>query len=264
MLCYPQLTSGAISQFPVTRTASIRTVANQLIGGSTIRMADSGARSVFWQLRYSNLTDVERSSIEALFEAAEGQLTTFTFLDPTDNLLGWSEDFTQPVWRADPLLVLSGGISDPLGGFSATRITNTAQTLQRIIQQAGAPSGLLYCCSVYLKSGVPTPVQLVAGANSQVFAVSATPGTTWSRKTTAVRVADSSDTVYFGVEVPAGVQLDMFGFQVEAQPETGLYKKTFDKGGVYSRTRFSSDTLVFASDAPNQNSATVELISHLS
>src|SRR5271163_4783597 len=130
MLYYPQLTTGAISQFPVTRNTNMRTVANQLPCGYTIRMADTGTQKVQWQLRYSDLTDGERSSIESLFEAAEGQLNTFTFLDPTGNVLMWSEDWTQAVWTADPLLQVTAGVADPLGGSAAMQLTNTAQTTQ--------------------------------------------------------------------------------------------------------------------------------------
>src|SRR5579862_2476021 len=98
MLFFPQLSTGALSQFPVTRSANMRTVSNQLAGGFTVRMSDTGDQTVQWRLRYSNLTDSERAAIESLFEASEGQLSTFTFLDPTSNLLTWSEDWTQPVW----------------------------------------------------------------------------------------------------------------------------------------------------------------------
>src|SRR5580704_12020987 len=122
MLYYPQLSTGAVSQFPVTRSANMRTVSNQLASGFTIRMADTGAQKVQWQLRYSSLTDAERSSIESLFESSEGQLNTFTFLDPTDNLLMWSEDWTQTVWTVDPLLQLTGGIADPTGGNDAIEL----------------------------------------------------------------------------------------------------------------------------------------------
>ncbi len=63
--------------------------------------------------------------------------------------------------------------------------------------------------------------------------------------------------------MPAGVQVDVFGAQVEAQPGAGLYKKTIDLGGVYSSTRFSSDLLFVTATAPNQNSCQIDLISNL-
>ena len=68
MLYYPQLTSGAVTQFPVTRTVNLRTVANQLPSGFTIRMSDTGYQKVQWRLVYSDLTDGERAALESLFE----------------------------------------------------------------------------------------------------------------------------------------------------------------------------------------------------
>jgi len=241
----------------------MRTVANQLASGFTIRMEDIGAQKVQWQLRYSSLTDGERSSIESLFEASEGQLNTFTFLDPTDNLLMWSEDWTQAVWTADPLLQVIGGVSDPMGGNDAMQLTNTAQTTQQIVQTTGGPSSFLYCFSVYVRSAVPATIQLVLTATGQTSLIPVTTGSSWLRVTTSGRLSVVQDGISFGVQLPAGVQVDAFGAQVEAQPGAGLYKKTIDLGGVYSQARFSSDLLSFAADAPNQNSCQLGLISNL-
>ncbi len=161
MLYYPQLSTGAISQFPVGRSTNMRTVANQLPGGYTIRMADTGGQKIQWQLQYSSLTDSERSAIESLFEGSRGQLETFTFLDPTGNLLMWSEDWTQTVWARDPLLQVTGGVQDPLGGSDAMQLTNTAQTTQQILQNISGSSEFTYCYSVYVRSAVPATIQLV-------------------------------------------------------------------------------------------------------
>lgn len=263
MLYYPQLATGSVSQFPVTRRTSIRTISNQLAGGSTIRMSDTGAQKVQWRLRYSSLTDGERSSIENLFEAAEGQLNTFTFLDPTDNLLMWSEDWTQAVWTADPLLQVAGGEQDPLGGNAAMQLTNIAQTTQQIVQTTGGPSSFLYCYSVYVRSDVPAAIQLVVETMGHVSLTAVTTGASWIRATTQGSLSVQQDGVVFGLQLPAGVRVDAFGAQVEAQPAAGLYKKTIDRGGVYSRTRFASDLLTMTADAANQDSCQVELISSL-
>jgi hypothetical protein len=263
MLYYPQLTTGAISQFPVTRDTNMRTVANQLPSGYTIRMADAGSQKVQWRLRYSGLTDAERSSIESLFEAAEGQLNTFTFLDPIYNLLMWSEDWTQAVWAADPLLQVAGGVPDALGGSDAMQLTNTAQTTQQIIQNTNGPSSFVYCYSVYVRSAVPTTIQLVVTATGQTALTPVTTGASWTRVTASANLSVQQDGVGFGVQLPAGSQVDAFGAQVEAQPGAGLYKKTIDLGGVYSNTRFSTDLLTITETAPNQSSCQVALISSL-
>jgi len=242
----------------------MRTVANQLASGFTIRMADTGAQKVRWQLRYSSLTDGERSSIEGLFEAAEGQLNTFTFLDPTDNLLMWSEDWTQAVWTADPLLQVAGAMQDPLGSSDAMQLTNTGQATQQIVQNTTAPSSFLYCYSVYVRSNVPTTIQLAVAAAGQTSLTPVIASASWTRTLASGRLSVLQDGVSFGVQVPAGGQVDVFGAQVEAQPEAGLYKKTIDRGGVYSNTRFASDLLAFTANAPNQNSCELDLISSLS
>jgi hypothetical protein len=263
MLYYPQLTTGAISQFPVRRGTNMRTVANQLPSGFAIRMADTGAQKVQWQLQYSDLTDGERASIESLFEASEGQLNTFTFLDPMDNLLTWSEDWTQAVWAADPLLSVTGGVQDPRGGSAAMQLTNTAQTTQQIVQNTSAPSSFVYCYSLYVRSDAPATIQLVVTATGQVALTAVSTGAAWTRVTASGSLAVQQDGVGFGVQLPAGVQVDAFGAQVEAQPGAGLYKKTIDLGGVYTSTRFSSDLLAVTATAPNQHSCQVGLISSL-
>lgn len=263
MLYYPQLSTGAVAQFPLRRGANMRTVSNQLPSGFTIRMADTGAQKAQWQLRYSDLTNAERSFIEDLFEASEGQLNAFTFLDPTDNLLMWSEDWTQTVWTADPLLQVSGGVQDPLGGSAAMQLTNTAQTTQQIIQSTGGSSSFIYCFSVYVRSSGPETIQLVVTATGKTSLTAVTTGTAWTRVTTSGSLSVQEDGVGFGLQLPAGAQVETFGAQVEAQPGAGLYKKTIDRGGVYPSTRFSSDLLAFTATAPNQNSCQIDLISSL-
>jgi hypothetical protein len=263
MLYYPQLTTGAVTQFPVTRSLNMRTVANQLPSGYTIRMADAGAQKVQWRLQYSSLTDGERSSIESLFEASQGQLETFTFLDPVDNLLMWSEDWTQTVWTADPLLQVTDGVEDPLGGSAAMQLTNTAQTTQQIVQNTSGPSAFVYCYSVYVRSAVPATIQLVVTATGQTVLTAVTTSSSWTRVTASGSLSVQQEGIGFGVQLPAGVQVDAFGAQVEAQPGAGLYKKTVDLGGVYSSTRFSTDLLLVTATAPNQNSCRIDLISRL-
>lgn len=263
MFYYPQLTTGAVSQFPLARGTDMRAVSNQLASGYTIRMADSGWQKVRWHMRYSALTDGERSSLEDLFEASQGQLNTFTFLDPSSNLLQWSEDWKQAVWTADPLLQVSGGLADPLGGSDAMQLTNTAETAQQIIQNTSGPSGFVYCFSVYVRSSAPATIQLVVTATGQTSLTPVTSGAGWIRGIASGSLSVQQDGIGFGVQLPTGVQVDVFGAQVEAQPAAGLYKKTIDLGGVYSNTRFSSDLLFVTATAPNQNSCQIDLISNL-
>jgi hypothetical protein len=263
MLYYPQLTSGSVSQFPVGRAMQLRTLTNQMPGGDNIRAVDTGAGAIRWQLKYTGLTDAEWSAIDQLFEAAEGQLATFTFLDPTDNLLLWSEDWTQSVWSADPLIALATGIGDPLGANNAMQVTNSAQVAQRVLQTTAGPSPFQYCFSVYLRSDAACVVDLVISTTGQDVTSPASVGTAWTRMLASVALSVTQNQVSFGIQLPAGVRVYAFGAQAEAQPGAGLYKRTTDLAGLYSSARFDSDTLSRTSDAVNQNSGVVNLMSNL-
>ncbi len=264
MLYYPQLTSGAPCQFPVKTRTRLRTVSNEIPGGGNIRMSDPGAAAVRWQLQYVGLTDGERSSIEQLFEAAEGRLTTFTFLDPTDNLLLWSEDYTKSVWTVDPLLQVAAGTVDPLGGNGAVQLTNTGQVPQSAKQSIEAASWFQYCLSVYLRCDSPTEIQLVLSAAGQELRSSIPVGGVWSRATKTASIPSNQNGISFRLELPAGARVSVFGAQMEPQLAPGNYKKTLDRAGVYSRTRFDSDSLSMTTGAPNQHSCVVNLVSSIS
>jgi len=263
MLYYPQLSSGSVCQFPVARRTQMRVFSNQLLGGDTLRMADSGAQTVQWQLHYAGLTDAEAASIQQLFDTAQGRLDTFVFLDPTDNLLMWSEDWTQAVWTADPMLQVAPGILDPFGTNNAMQLTNTAQANQRIVQATGGPGWFQYCFSVYLRSDAPCAVQLVITSNGDDSLTEISVPSTWAQAVTSAGPSIQGDGVSFGLQLPPGVSLQACAAQAEAQPAAGSYKKTTDRGGVYSTTRFDTDSLVWTTTAEDQNSCQVSLLSRL-
>src|SRR5271165_5365306 len=164
MSSFPQLSSGAISQYPLTKTITTRTVTNSLEDGSTIRLADP-VTQLKWNLSYTGLAQSEWTALSAFFSAMQGGLYTFAFADPTGNLLSWSEDFSQTVWTKDPLIVVAAGISDPVQGTSAWSAINTAQVAQGIAQQIPAPGSYNYCFSVYLRCSQACSISLRCIAN---------------------------------------------------------------------------------------------------
>jgi len=72
MLVYPQLGSGALSQFPVRRRRTLRTVANYTADGRAIKLPDPAGAVTEWSLQYAGLTDDEATALEQFFAAAEG------------------------------------------------------------------------------------------------------------------------------------------------------------------------------------------------
>src|ERR1051325_7614229 len=123
MLVFPQLVTGVVALYPVTKRLAARTVVNTLEDGHTVVFADPDAEAAAWELKASGLTRVEWDAIESLFQATSGRWQTFTFLDPTANLLSKSEEFGASAWTNGALLQLTPGINDP---FGTTRATNSS------------------------------------------------------------------------------------------------------------------------------------------
>src|SRR5579883_142731 len=152
MAVFPQLTTGALAQFPVKKSNRLRTIINTMADGSVVKLADPAGALTEWQLQYSNLSDAEAAALQQFFLSMEGSLNVFTFLDPTANLLAWSDQLTNDVWTADPFAGLAGGVADPLGGNNGWTLSNSGAAPQGIYQTLNAPGGYTYCLSVYLGS----------------------------------------------------------------------------------------------------------------
>jgi len=259
MSCFPQLSTGAMSQYPLTKVTITRTVVNKLEDGSTIRLADP-VTQMKWELSYTGLSQGEWTALSEFFTAMQGGLRTFVFADPTGNLFSWSEEFSYTVWSKDPLVVVAAGISDPAQGTSAWSITNTAQVAQGILQQISAPGSYNYCFSVYLRCAQACSVSLRCIANNVEQDSPNLVNGDWTRYTQSVALSSPVNGVTFGLLLPAGVALDVYGMQVEAQPAPGTYKKTSEQGGVYLNSRFAQDQLPCSVDAPGIYSTKVSIV----
>src|SRR5689334_1734283 len=122
MAVYPQLGSGALGQFPVRKRRRMRTVFNRASDGRTVRLQDLAGEVTEWQLGYTELNDAEAAALRAFFEECEGSLRGFTFLDPSDNLLAWSEKLDEAAWTREPYLTVTADVADPVGGTRASRL----------------------------------------------------------------------------------------------------------------------------------------------
>jgi hypothetical protein len=251
---YPQLTTGAYSQFPLRKQRRTRTVTNTAADGSSIKLADPNGALTEWQLQYEGLSDAELSNLQQFFTAAEGSLNGFTFLDPAGNLLAWSEDLTNAVWAGGPFLSIAGSVSDPFGGSRAFQLTNSGEGAQGVSQTLNVPTEYMYTLSVYVQAAQPTTVTLLLGTNS----VPAMAGPNWTRISFTGSGDPTAASILFGVELPPGT-IGVFGPQVEVQAEPSAYQKS-TTGGVYQDARFGDDTFSFATTGVNSHSATVNIV----
>ena len=255
MQCFPQLSTGASSQFPIQKRSATRTIRNLCLDGREIKLADPAASSIEWQLTFRELVDAEIASLLDFFAGTEGALGTFTFLDPTDNLLAWSEKFDAAPWQRDGLLGVSAGAEDPMGSTLAFHVTNSASAPQRLRQTLNVPGAYYYSLSVWARNDAPGEIMLLRGAESSRRVV--TPE--WNRLVFAANSESTNTTVAFGIELAAGASVDLYGAQVEAQIGASPYKKTTSAGGVYPATRFRDNALAVSMMGPGRHACTIHL-----
>jgi hypothetical protein len=67
--------------------------------------------------------------------------------------------------------------------------------------------------------------------------------------------------VPFGFQLPAGALVDIFGFQVEAQPAPSTYMRSQSTTGVYPRARFDQDELTVTAQGPDNLEVRVRIVS---
>ncbi len=254
MTVYPQLTTGALIQFPLVKRRRMRTVVNTAADGSSIKLADPAGGFTEWQLRYQGLSDADLSTLQQTFTATEGSLNGFTFVDPGGNLLAWSEDLANAVWTPEPFLAIAGGITDPYGGTSGFSLTNSGAAAQNVTQTLNSPAGYVYSFSIYTQASQPTPVTLLIGSNREQVTV----GPAWTRLVFTGSGDPTAASILFGIELPPG-GIDVFGPQVEAQSTPSAYKKS-TTGGIYENARFADDTFSFTTTDVNRHSAIVNIV----
>ena len=255
MLVYPQLASGALTQFPAQKRRNPRTVVNALADGRSIKLADPPGELTEWQLQYAGLSDQEASALEQFFESTEGSLGVFTFLDPTANLFAWSDHLDHSGWTKGPLLTVAGNVADPTGGANGWHLSNTGAGAQSLSQTLEAPGGYLYCLSLYAKSATAGLTVTLLRGSARVDQML---GAEWKRLTFAGTGDALAQTIDFGIEVPAGGSLDVYGMQVEPQAAPSPYKPS-TTGGVYANAWFRDDFLVVTATDVNRHSATVNI-----
>src|SRR5579884_2363106 len=98
MIYFPQLSTGTTSQLPLRWTDQFPALSNQFMDGSVVTADAEALSGVAWDLTFDGLNEAERGALQSFFESARGALNSFTMIDPADNLLAFSEDFTQACW----------------------------------------------------------------------------------------------------------------------------------------------------------------------
>lgn len=260
MRYFPQLVTGAITQYPVRRSRHTRTVLSAGQDGDLVKLHDPDAELLEWELHLSGLTDYEWAAIESLFDACEGRLRTFCFLDPLDNLLAYSEDFAADVWHKDGMLQVTPGVSDPDGGTAASKLVNAGQTPQALSQALDVPANMHFCLSAYVRASTEGKIRLEQHSQNEVLARDFDVSRDWTRVRLSGNLQADQKGVNFRIVLPPGAAVELYGVQVEAQPASSAYKKTGSRGGIYPEARFADDELRLTSTGPNSHSTAVRIV----
>ena len=250
-LYYPQLSSGALAQYPIRKTRVVRTIKNVLPDGSMILLSDPDGARLLWQLAYAELSSADVNALQAHFTACVGPFHAFTFIDPTDNMLASSSDLTAAPWVTSSLIAVSGGASDPLGGIGAFTLVNTGQINQEIAQILQVPAGYQYCFSIYAMSNISAPITLVRRGPSTQGTTNITIGPVWTRIVSSGALSDAEGGFTVAISLAAGQQVQLYGPQLEAQIVPSPYRPTAEIGGVYANAHWAIDQLSITANAPN-------------
>lgn len=250
-LYYPQLSSGALAQYPIEKTRLFRTVKNVLPDGNLFLAPDPGYSHVLWNLAYSGLSNADVQALQAHFAACNGPFHGFTFIDPTDNLLLWSSDLSNSVWQFSSLVNIQANAADPFGGSDAFVVTNNGQASQEFFQTISVPAGYQYCFSVYLASVQQGVATLFRRGSSVTQSMSANTSTTWQRIASTGQLGDSDTAFTVGLSLLPGQQLLVYGPQLDAQISPSPYRPTTQRSGVYPDSHWSVEQLPIAATAPD-------------
>jgi len=255
---FPQIGAGAVAQFPLQRKRQWRAITNVMESGELISLPDTTGGQIEWRLSYQELTDAEIGRLTALFVASSGEAIPFGFVDPFANLLGWSEDLSQPGWALGQLTA-TGGFSDPVGTQRAWTLQNTNAAEQMLSQTLGIPGQYTACFSVYVRSESAGTIGIIRDATR----VNVPVGPQWKRIQVGGTGVSGATQATFSLAVAAGGSVRVFGLQVEAQPWPSPYRPTGTAAGILEETRFSGGDLAVINTAPGLSACQVTLVSRI-
>jgi uncharacterized protein DUF2460 len=87
MPTFPTLKTGAVAQYPATRSLAFQNESLRFVDGTEQRYRDSAGPLHRWEILLDRLDDGEVAAIEEFFLAAQGSFEDFSFADPWDDHL---------------------------------------------------------------------------------------------------------------------------------------------------------------------------------
>ena len=259
MLIFPQLSTGASVQYPITRQFSQRSIRSTMDDGTVLVAPDRGANYFRWKVAFQDLSDLEAKALGDFFTLTQGSLLPFLFLDPTANLLAWSEDFSRASWDIAGL-TFEPAVDDPFAGSRATRLHNPTVALQTLSQSTQIPGTTQTCFSVYVRSSAAATVTLSRTAGGETQSTSIVASSDWQRIRLTGGALSSDEPSRFALSIDPGASVEVFGPQLDAQVFPSRYVvSSGPRCSVYTAARFDIGQLEVIATGPNRNSCVVTL-----
>jgi hypothetical protein len=237
-LFFPQLSSGALVQYPVKRTRNVHTPGTESEDGTRVMYFDPFSARLQWLLSYNALKESEMLQLQSLFDACRGRFRSFTFLDPIGNLLSGS-------WQHGPRIQRSGWI-----------YTNVGNTLEEVSQTLAIPTSYVYTFSLFsASSDADSTVTLVRRGQTTEHAnvLQIVEG----RLVSSGALSEVATGFTVAVQLNPGQSIDLVRAQLEPQPSPGDFRAP--TGGVYTNAHWAVDQLIFSAEAPDSFSTSFSI-----
>ena len=79
---FPALKTGAITQYPATKSTQYSSFVLRFLDGSDQRYRDYSAPLRRWTIQLNMLDEAELNALDHFFNSQQGRFETFTFVDP--------------------------------------------------------------------------------------------------------------------------------------------------------------------------------------
>lgn len=79
---FPTLKTGAVTQYPATKSTQYCSFVLRFLDGSDQRYRDYSAPLRRWTIQLNMLDEAELNALDQFFNSQQGRFETFTFIDP--------------------------------------------------------------------------------------------------------------------------------------------------------------------------------------
>jgi hypothetical protein len=255
------LSTGALARYPLNKKYKFATKKIEFADFSRQTFAQLAYPLGSWVLTLNLLQDSEANDWFDFWRTnALGGYAPFTFADPSDNLLQYSEQQeTNSVWAVGASTVVSSSaVADPFGLASGrVRVMDCVSTGNYLVQNVSiAPggtgnsrtAGITFTASFYgqFVSGGPSSIwlQIDDGIISETAHTVCNLTSSWQRFSVKHTFAPSNPSTQVRVSLynnSSSGNLNIFGHQLEVAGTTSLYKKTTAYCGSHPVCYFATD-----------------------